>query len=111
VGKTALMHVPASVIPVAGSLLEVDMMADSQYAGWSPGSTSLAGYARETTFWRRLQRGAQPHSRTWLRVSPGPRHSTESLIARWEDTRDGFGESWTEMESYQQVRALIGPSE
>jgi hypothetical protein len=105
------MHVPASVIPVAGSLLEVDVMADPQYAGWSPGSTSLAGYARETTFWRRLERGAQPHSRTWLRVSPGPSHSTESLIALWEDVRDGFGENWTEMESYNQVRALIGPSE
>jgi hypothetical protein len=111
VGKTALMHVPESVIPVAGSLLEVDVMADSQYAGWSPGSTSLAGYAREATFWRRVEHGALPHTRTWLRISPGPSHSTESLIARWEDTRDGFGEGWTGMESYQQVRALIGPSE
>ena len=105
------MHVPASIIPVAGSLLEVDVMADSQYAGWSPGSTSLTGYAREMTFWRRVERRAQPQSRTWLRVSPGPSHLTESLIARWEDIRDGFGESWTEMESYQQVRELIGPSE
>ena len=105
------MHVPTSIMPVAGSILEVDVMADPQYAGWSPGSTSLAGYAREMTFWRRVKRGAQPPGRTWLRVSPGPSHSVELLIARWEETRDGFGESWGEMESYQQVRALIGPSE
>lgn len=108
---TASILIPDRVIPVADSLLEIDVIADPRYAGWSPGSTSLAGYARELTFWRREERGVEPTSQTWMRSSPSPGHSKAFLLSRWEEIVDGSGKDWTEKKSYEQIRELIGPSE
>lgn len=106
------MLVTDLLIPVAGSLLEIDVIADPKYAGWSPGSTSLAGYAREISFWRREARGVEPTKQTWMRASPSPGHSKTFLLSRWEEiVMHGFGTDWTEKESYEQVRELIGLSE
>ena len=88
------------------------MIADPEYAGWSPGSTSLAGYAREITYWRREKQGGQPLARTWLRASLGPSISKDFLVMRWEELLlHGLGEGWTEKQGYERVRELIGQSE
>jgi hypothetical protein len=58
-----LQYISDLVANVAENLLEVDIAADRKYAGWSPGSVSLTGFARETTFWRKapkLEKGVKP---------------------------------------------------
>lgn len=107
----ASMFLPESLIPVAESVLDVDMLANPKYAGWSPGSTSLEGYAREISFWRREKQGAKPNHKTWLRASLNPAVQKADILSYWEEVRDGFSEDWTDEKIYKRVRDLVGPSE
>jgi len=97
---------------VAGGVLEVDVEADPKYAGWSPGSTSLLGFAREVTFWRLLGKKAERSDKEWRRATNPPALSSEFVSKRWKAiVKDGLGKDWTERKGYDDVRALVGPSE
>jgi hypothetical protein len=90
----------------------VDVIGDRKHAGWSPGSVSFNGFARETTFWKRapeLQKRANPPS--WQRVT-SKQISSDFLDKRWKQVvQEGLGDDFTEKKGYEQVRELIGPSE
>jgi hypothetical protein len=97
---------------VAKNILEVDVEADAKYAGWSPGSTSLTGWAAELSFWREMGKQPERFQRNWRRVSGKPSLSSDFVHKRWKAiTRDGLGEDWTEKRGFEQVRQLVGPSE
>lgn len=107
-----LQYIPDIISGVAESVLEVDVVSDRKYAGWSPGSVSLAGFAREATFWKRareLEKKANPPS--WYRVT-SKRLFTDFLDKRWRQlVQDGLGDDFTDSKGYEQVRELLGPSQ
>lgn len=106
------MHIPASILPVARGLVEIDVEADPNYAGWSSGSTSLAGFAREATFWREFHTETERTERHWVRAADRPSIKAEFLKKRWAElAKNGLGKDWTEKKGYHQVRELTGPSE
>lgn len=105
------MFIHDSLLPVADSHLEIDVIADPKHAGWSPGSTSLAGYAREITFWRRDKYNVDPYKKSWSRVGFQGPVSKDFILSCWEEMKDGFKEDWTEKDSHDLIRELIGPSE
>ncbi|KAH7270926.1 prion-inhibition and propagation-domain-containing protein [Fusarium solani] len=108
----ALRFIPDSILDVAKNILEVDVEADAKYAGWSPGSTSLTGWAAELSFWREMGKQPERFQRNWRRVSGKPSLSSDFVHKRWKAiTRDGLGEDWTEKRGFEQVRQLVGPSE
>lgn len=111
---TAAAVIPDSLLDVAGELLERDVRSDPKYVGWSPGSTSLSGFAREINFWRGVAREASGGVMTelqWKSVPMGqPSHSISYVRERWKEVLDGLGDDWTEREGYKRVRELVGPS-
>lgn len=90
----------------------MDVVGDRKYAGWSPGSVSLIGFARDATFWKRtpeLEKRAKPPS--WQRVTSKQLHS-DFIDKRWKKlVEEGLGDDFTGRVGYEQVRELIGPSE
>ena len=97
---------------VAGRLLEIDVETDPRNTGWSPGSTSLAGFARELTFWRTSDVLAARKEPTWARGAAGPPLTLQFVAKRWSAIRkDGLGSDWTEKKGYDQLRELIGPAQ
>lgn len=107
-----LQYVSDSLIGVSSNLLEMEVVGDREYAGWSPGSVSLTGFAREATFWKRLpelEKRENPPS--WQRVTSKQLH-TDFIDKRWKTlVEEGLGDNFTDRKGYEQVRELIGPSE
>lgn len=107
-----MQYVSEPLLSVAENLLEVDVVGDRKYAGWSPGSVSLTGFARDATFWKRapeLEKRAKPPS--WQRVTSKQLHS-DFIDKRWKKlVEEGLGDDFTGRVGYEQVRELIGPSE
>ncbi|OKO98068.1 hypothetical protein PENSUB_9648 [Penicillium subrubescens] len=107
-----LQYVSESISGFAESLLEAEVVGDRKYAGWSPGSVSLTGFARDSSFWKRaseLEKRAKPPS--WHRVTSKQLHS-DFIDKRWKKlVEEGLGPEFKEKEGYEQVRELIGPSE
>ncbi|KAJ5369216.1 uncharacterized protein N7496_008976 [Penicillium cataractarum] len=96
---------------VAESFLEVDVVSDRKYAGWSPGSVSLIGFAREATFWKRAgELEKKPNPPSWYRVNSKPL-SQDFLDKRWRQlVKEGLGDDFTDKKGYEQVLELLGPS-
>jgi hypothetical protein len=98
---------------VASRLLETDVELDRRYAGWSPGSTSLSGFAAELTFWRKVE--TEPPGdkleRNWVRASNTPSLQGELLVDLWRKRLNGLGKDWNEGEGRNDLKTLIGESE
>ncbi|KAK4141492.1 prion-inhibition and propagation-domain-containing protein [Dichotomopilus funicola] len=107
-----LVFIPDSILGVAKNVLEVDVAADPRYAGWSPGSTSLTGFAREMTFWRQAVKEVEQSQKGWLRATNTPALTSNFALQRWNSTmKNGLGEDWTEKKGHDQLRELLGPSD
>jgi hypothetical protein len=103
---------PPSLLSLATNILEVDVEADPRYAGWSPGSTSVSGFAREITFWRQMDHDTKTIQPRWRRFSNTPSLTSTFVFDRWKALmKDGLGKDWTARKGYDQVRDLLGPSD
>ncbi|KAJ0161137.1 hypothetical protein CTA2_6706, partial [Colletotrichum tanaceti] len=109
----ALRFLPASIVPVADSVFEIDVEADSGYAGWSPGSTSLTGFSREINYWRKVEDSTErPPEPSWQRTSDTIPLKSDFILKRWKAVeKDGLGSDWTEQKGYNSVREMCGPSD
>ncbi|KAK6226119.1 TPR domain containing protein [Colletotrichum tabaci] len=109
----ALRFLPASIIPVADSVFEIDVEADSGYAGWSPGSASLTGFSRELNFWRKVEDSTErPPEPSWQRTSDTIPLKSDFILKRWKAVvNNGLGSDWTEQKGYNSVREICGPSD
>ena len=98
-----------SIPNVTDNLLATNVEADPKYAGWSPGSTSLVGFAREVSFWRNVDSiRSEP---TWERTRRSPNVRFKTLVGWWNDVAIGDWGNWPEKERYERVRNILGPSE
>ena len=92
--------------------MEVDVEADSNYAGSFPGSTSLIGFWRELNYWGKWDDNFRADEPTWSRLDDGPPHNMEFIVNQWNSiSKNGLGPNWTEQKGYDAVRKLCGPSE
>ncbi|KAL4994247.1 prion-inhibition and propagation-domain-containing protein [Aspergillus recurvatus] len=84
----------------------------AQYAGWSPGSTSLTGFAREMTLWKGLAESGSSDEplRTWRRTGSITLHS-DFIDKKWSEILNGLGEDFTNKKGFDKVRELIGQSD
>jgi hypothetical protein len=92
--------------------MEMDPESDPQYPGWAPGSVSLSGFGRELQC--REFEASKVVGKSWIRASPTKSVSSDTIFARWKEIYDdngGCGKGWTKKIGYEQVRALVGPSE
>ncbi|KFY47226.1 hypothetical protein V494_00090 [Pseudogymnoascus sp. VKM F-4513 (FW-928)] len=106
-----MQFVSSAISSIADKLFEIDPSADRKYAGWSPGSTSLTGFARETTYWKAEAEPDKKEYPSWHRArSIGLPQSF--IYTRWkESVEEGLGEGFTDRKGYDRVLELIGPSE
>lgn len=96
---------------IADDLLEADVAGDKKYAGWSPGSTSLTGLAREISLWQTAHSIRKKDELRWSRTKTKPLLS-QFVDQRWREiVRDGLGEDFTDKKGYESLRELIGPTE
>ncbi|OBT62208.1 hypothetical protein VE03_08056 [Pseudogymnoascus sp. 23342-1-I1] len=106
-----LQFVSSAISGIADKLFEVDVSADRKHAGWSPGSTSLFGFARETTYWKAVAETGEKENPGWHRVRNISVRS-DFVAARWkESVEEGLGEDFTDRKGYDKVVELIGPTE
>ncbi|KAJ5151340.1 uncharacterized protein N7482_010592 [Penicillium canariense] len=106
-----LRYIPDNISRVADKLLEVSVDADRKYAGWSPGSTSLTGFAREATFWNRASELENRVDPSWKRTKSKQLY-TSFIHQRWKKiVAEGLGDDFTDRKGYDQLEELLGPSE
>ncbi|KAL2850536.1 hypothetical protein BJX68DRAFT_266739 [Aspergillus pseudodeflectus] len=109
----ASQFVPESISRIAEPLLEFEIDSDSKYAGWSPGSTSVAGYGRDVTFWLKhcsVNADSNEDPRyAWLRSQTKPLLGS-FIDQAWGKLLNGL-EEFTERKGFDAVRELIGPSD
>ncbi|KAF7172147.1 hypothetical protein CNMCM5623_004401 [Aspergillus felis] len=102
---------PEAVLSIADDLLEADVAGDKKYAGWSPGSTSLTGFAREISLWQIAHSIRKKDELKWSRTKTKPLLS-QFVDQRWREiVKDGLGEDFTDKKGYERLRELIGPAE
>ncbi|KAF4201959.1 hypothetical protein CNMCM8927_000873 [Aspergillus lentulus] len=96
---------------VAENLLGVDIAAGRKYAGWSPRSVSLTGFAREATFWRKapeLEKRVKPP--IWQRVTSKQIRS-DFINKRWKKLVEEGLDDFTGQKGYEQVYTWLDPEE
>ncbi|KAL2865213.1 prion-inhibition and propagation-domain-containing protein [Aspergillus lucknowensis] len=107
----ALQFTPESVSAIAEPFLELEINTDAKYTGWSPGSTSLAGFAREITLWKKIAKPASSDKPppTW-HAAQSKSLTSDAIDSQWNQIREGLGEDFTDRKGFDTVRELIGPS-
>jgi hypothetical protein len=98
-------------LSIADELLEADVAGDKKYAGWSPGSTSLTGFARELSLWQMAHSIREKDEPRWSRTKTKPLLS-QFVDQRWREiVKNGLGEDFTDQKGYERLQEIIGPAE
>lgn len=106
---------PEKLIGISEKLMEMDVETDPSYAGWSPGSTSVSGFAREATYWKNLRVAAgkeSPIEPTWRTATNRPSLEAKFIIQTFmKRQKEGLGDGWTEKIGYDQISELVSRKE
>ncbi|TAQ90687.1 hypothetical protein B7494_g957 [Chlorociboria aeruginascens] len=105
-----LIYIPSSLPHALSKLMDIDPETDPHYRGWAAGSISISGFAREFGLCE-LEKDRVPE-KSCMRATSTNCVTPDLVLARWEDiAENGLGKDCIKNVGYEQVRALVGPSE
>jgi hypothetical protein len=101
---------PQKLLGIAEKFLEMEVEADPSYAGWSPGSTTVAGFGREVTYWKYINSNIgneAPPEPTWRTATNRAGLDGKFIVQTFMNRQKGLGDDWTEKKGLDQVSDLV----